>query len=42
MWRGEVGENGGEVHVPQEQVEREEEHRQHNLKPVQITSMLNF
>ena len=33
MGRGEVDENGGEVHVPQEQVEREKEDGQHDLKP---------
>ncbi len=33
MGRGEVGEYGGEVHVAQEQVEREEEDGEHDLEP---------
>ena len=35
VWRGEIDEDGRQVHVAQEQVEREEEASQGYLKPEQ-------
>ncbi len=35
MWRGEVGEDGGVVHIAEKQIEREEGDGDHDLKSKQ-------